>query len=153
MSASGDLRAESESRDLSRRDFLTQAAIVGAGVVGLSMLSAGGAHAAPEVQSISTEYVMVANLYDLKLNIANQTGNSFTGSMDDGTPVTGTITGIQGAPMTIVFNRLLSDGVVQTYTGALSVRGDTEQDLFMAGTFFHDGVGPYPWSARGNRTA
>ena len=96
---------------------------------------------------------MVANLYDLKLNIASQTGNNFTGSMDDGTPVTGTITGIQGAPMTIVFNRLLTDGVVQTYTGALSVRGDTEQDLSMAGTFFHDGVGPYPWTARGNKAA
>jgi hypothetical protein len=152
MSKQKDVCAESERGDLSRREFLSQAAAVGAGVVGLSMLSARVAAAAPDVQAINTNFEMVANLYQLKLTVASQTGNSFTGSFDDGTPVQGTVTGAQGAPTTIVFNRLLTDGVVQTYTGAVSVRGDTDLVLFMAGVFFHDGVGPYPWSANGTKT-
>jgi hypothetical protein len=152
MAANRDVRAEPETGDLSRREFLSQAVIAGAGVVGLTMVSAGVAQAAPEVQPIATNFTMVANLYDLKLNIASQTENSFTGSFDDGTLVSGTVTGNQGAPTTIVFNRVLSDGLVQTYTGAVSVRGDTDLVLFMAGVFFHDGVGPYPWSASGTKT-
>jgi hypothetical protein len=142
-------RAGQESGDLSRREFLGQVALAGAGVVGLTMLSTGGAEAAPEVQNIATKYTMIANWYSLELNIASQAGNTITGSFTDGTAVSGTVTGERGVPITIVFNRTLADGLIQTYTGAVSVTGDTDTMFFMAGVFFHNGAGPYPWSATG----
>jgi hypothetical protein len=79
-----------------------------------------------------------------------QSGNAFSGVIHEGsvdTPITGVVTGLRPQPVTVVFERTLPDGTVQTYTGALATSSGTTVVKFMAGVFYHNGLGPYPWSA------
>ena len=42
------------------------------------------------------------------------------------------------------------DGSVQIFFGAISVRSVSgSRELFFAGTYFHNGIGPLPWTALG----
>ena len=102
---------------------------------------------------------MNANLYTGTLVISSQAGNSFTGKFvfpgEPDTPVSGTITGARSGadastPIAIAFTRTLGNGLIQLYTGAVSAYPSGPNGalkMLMAGTFSHNGVAAYPWSA------
>ena len=138
-----------------RRDLLRNVAIGGLGIAGLTMLREEATSAAPAAEKITAVYNFTANFFNLRMNILNQTGNSFSGSFDDGTPFSGTVTGARPdfniiVPITIVFNRTLSDGTLQTYIGAVATgRAGSDKNVMLAGVFYQNGGGPYPWYATG----
>ena len=147
-------RQKEEHIGLSRRELLRNAAIAGVGTAGVLMYQEV-ASAAPPVEKITAIYDINGNGFLAKMTILSQTGNSFSGSFDNGTPISGTVTGTRpdfnvAIPITIVFNRVLSDGTIQIWIGAVSTRpAGPDKDVFLAGVFYQDGTGPYPWSATG----
>jgi hypothetical protein len=52
-----------------------------------------------------------------------------------------------------VFNRIwappVGDGTVQTHFGAAALNPGTDTAIFLAGVFYHNGLGPFPWTATG----
>lgn len=138
-----------------RRRFLRQVAIAGAGVAGLTLPSKGEAMASPPAEDIRGDYDMVQSLFTVKLSVNSQNGNAFSGVMtfqNRTTPISGTVTGVRpnggiSQPITVVFNWVLGDGTIQTHLGAAATVYGANVTKFLAGVFYHDGLGPYPWSA------
>ena len=139
----------------SRRGFLRQAVVAGIAASALMSLGKKAEANAPPVEDIRATYDADGNLYTFKIEINGQTGNAFSGVIHEGsvdTPISGTVTGQRSTgnsePITVVFDRTLPDGTVQTYTGALATSYGSNVVKFMAGVFYHNGLGPYPWSAQ-----
>jgi hypothetical protein len=140
-----------ETGDARPRPLLPSSVLIGAGAAGLTLLSEQSAHAAAPAEDLRYTYDGVQNLFRIQLRISAQNGNTFSGSFDDGTPIAGTVTGARSdgditTPITIVFNRILGDGTVQTHVGAAAV-GLPGRGASLAGVFYHNGLGPYPWWA------
>lgn len=103
----------------------------------------------PPVEALAALYEIRGNFYDNKLTLS-QAGTRLSGSYDDGTLVEGTVAGQRPNPVTVTFTRTLGDGTLQTYIGAASTqaRGNLKS-VQLAGVFYHNGLGPYPWNAAG----
>ena len=133
-----------------RRQFLRQAVIAGAGVAGLGLLAQSSASAAPVPELVLGSFAMNANSVATTLKIESQSGSSIVGRLGDGTPISGAVSGHSPDPVTISFTHWASDGSVQIFFGAISVRSVAGgRELFFAGTYSLNGIGPLPWTALG----
>lgn len=148
-------QAGQEETGLSRRELLRGAVIAGLGAAGLAMASPEVASAAQPAESITAIYTVNANFYSFTMNIQSQSGNSFSGTASDGASISGTVTGARPdfnpfTPVTIVFTRVQVDEIVQTYVGAVATKqAGSDKNMLLAGVYYHNGSGPYPWSATG----
>jgi len=145
-----DRSAQPEVAENGRRQFLRQAAVAGAGIAGLALLGQTPASAGPATESVLGTFSMNANSSATTLKIESQSGSSIVGRLGDGTPLSGAVAGHSANPVTITFTHLASDGSVQIFLGGVSVTPVAGgRQLFFAGTFYHNGIGPFPWSAIG----
>ncbi len=102
-------------------------------------------------ESIRGTYTVNTNFVISTLRIESQSGSSFIGRFSDGTRVSGTVAGARPGTIAIAFTRLLSDGTAQIYFGAVALRrAIPNNDVLMAGTYYHNGAGPVPWIATGS---
>lgn len=139
-----------ENGESSRRRFLRQVAIAGAGVAGLTLLGEQSASAAGGAELILGTYQFTYDSIDSTLTIDSQSGNVFVGRVSDGSAVNGTISGLRPGAVTLTFNRLMLDGAYQIYVGAVATRpGPQGKQIILAGTMTHNGAGPWPWHAVG----
>jgi hypothetical protein len=150
--------AEPERDEQSRRQFLKMLGIAGVGIAGVATASQEAAAATPPAtEDLRAVYEMNQNQFRARLSILNQTGNNFSGTFEYGnegpTPVSGTVTGKRPGPVTVIFNRIwappVGDGTVQTHFGAAALTPGTDTPILLAGVFYHNGLGPFPWTASG----
>ena len=134
----------------SRRQFLRQLAMAGAGVAGLSLLGEREAAASQQTENILGIYNINYSLTQSTLQIESQSGVSFVGRFADGSPISGTVSGASPGTITLCFTRTVGDGSIQIFVGGVSTRPATAgKDVLLAGTFYNNGSGPFPWVATG----
>jgi hypothetical protein len=84
------------------------------------------------------------------MTIESQSGFTFVGRFDDGTPVEGSVAGAVPGPVAVCFTRRTADGSVQIFTGAAVTRPvGVNKEALLTGVYFHNGTGPLPWVANG----
>jgi hypothetical protein len=137
-------------RESSRRDFLRQFAVAGAGVAGLATLSQETSQAAPQADYLLGVYTVNQNYAVNTLRIESQSGSAIVGRFDDGTGIQGHVVGDKSTGITLMFYRLLPDGTNRLYHGTVATRPiATGKDVIIAGAYYQDGSGPLPWFATG----
>ncbi len=139
-----------ERRESSRRDFLRQVALAGAGAAALATLGQETAEAAPLAELVLGTY-SVNHAYALNtLRIESQSGPVFVGHFDDGSSVSGSIVGSKPYGITLMFHRVLGDGSTRLYSATAATRNTgASKEVLLAGSFYQDGSGPLPWFATG----
>lgn len=134
----------------SRRQFLRQLAMAGAGVAGLSLLGERDAVASQQTENILGVYDINYSLVQTTLRVESQSGVIFVGRFADGSPISGTVSGASPGTITLCFTRTAGDGSIQIFVGGVSARtAAAGKDVLLAGTFYNNGSGPFPWVATG----
>lgn len=92
------------------------------------------------------EWSITANSYGGRINITNQSGSDFSGTVNIDSGGTQKLVSGRISGNTITFTRAWDSGTLrQDYTGTLTVSG--EGSASMSGTFSQNGSGSYKWSA------